>query len=184
MRTNYLKLSCCLLISIIIVDSAISQTFEPAIPDSGSTIVYILREPAMLGAAVPWPVTCLNRTNYNGVITKKVLLDEPVVAKLKQKQYYQLSLIANMDYIINVGSGLHYILYSGQSGSVSFLSIKGVKSYMFCHSGEINFMSNSDGDLKFNADLLTQGKKLSGDPSTCQESMEKISNYKPNATKD
>jgi hypothetical protein len=179
MKKNHYVFILSLLLTGLTINPVVSQSFVPAVPDSGAIIVYILRDPAMTGGIVPWPVICLNRSQHEGVITKAVIQDEPVLANIKQKEYFQLNLIANMDYIINVGAGVHFILFDGKPGSVALLTIKGVKSYMSCYSGEIISMSNSESELKFNADLQAEGKKLAGDPSTCSEPLAKLAKYKP-----
>jgi hypothetical protein len=40
-------------------------------------------------------------------------------------------------------------------------------------------MSNSESELKFNAELQSQGNKLTGDPSSCVEPLSKLAKYRP-----
>lgn len=173
----------CLLLFSLTINTTYSQTFEPVVPDSISTVVYVLRDPAMLGGAVPWPIYCLNRTLYGENVTKNSIQKEHLLANLKQKHYCQLNLIAGMDYIINVLDNGHYILYNGKPGSVALLTIKGVKSYIYCYSGEIFSMSNSESDIDPNADIITDGNKLIGDPASCNDLLIKMAGYKQNEMK-
>jgi hypothetical protein len=183
MKRNYYVFILCILLTFLTVNTSVSQSFVPVVPDSGATVVYIIRDPAFVGGAVPWPVFCLNRTQITGTVTKGSITKEHRLTNLKQKEYFQLNLIANMDYLISVIENGHYVLFNGKSGSVAFITIKGVKSYVFCHTGEIAYLSNSEGDLQFNADLKSEGFKLKGDPSSCQELLLKMAGYKQNLMK-
>lgn len=76
MKKNHYSFLVCLLLVNLTIKTAVAQSFVPVVPDSVSTVVYILRDPAMVGGAVPWPVFCLNRTQYEGIITKRVMKKE------------------------------------------------------------------------------------------------------------
>jgi hypothetical protein len=159
MKIKYHAFLFCLLLACLTINRAVSQSFKPVVPDSGTAVIYMLRDPSPVGGAVPWPLTVINRTLYNcelnvdsvsiihkenkirlscaGLIIKQAIKKGIFLTKLKQKEYIQLTLIPGNEYFIDIG--WRYLLYNGESGSSGIISLKGVNSEIQCLTGEINY---------------------------------------------
>ena len=160
-------------VTIALLSACAISKNAPAFKDYGSVeknqcVLYLMRDKAMLGAAIPWAATIYEFNADKGEFEKPKFGGE-----FKLLAYKPLVLKSNTLYKILFDS--HVFIFSGMEGSESIIKIKGLQEFSACIKKQAIIRTNSESGFNFTNEQLKKWSISLSNSSKYTEASEKKS---------